>query len=145
MYQQKDKTTHLLYSQEQSPEDNTLIDNPVYTGDDAGQRLYFYVIQKSDTAGQWTRTTVYLVTAARYLWIQAFRSADNVRCKPLMIKRCASVGAEEWMRFESLFSIFSFKYMNTSNFLNLILKLFQSFRYYVLCFHKIDNIPDEGS
>jgi hypothetical protein len=36
MYQQKDKSTHLLYSQEQSPEDNTPIDNSLYAGDDAG-------------------------------------------------------------------------------------------------------------
>jgi len=36
MYQQKDTKTHLLYSQERSPEDNTPIDYPVYAGDDAG-------------------------------------------------------------------------------------------------------------
>jgi hypothetical protein len=36
MYQQKDTSTHLLSSQERSPEENTPIDNPVYTGDDAG-------------------------------------------------------------------------------------------------------------
>jgi hypothetical protein len=36
MYQQKDTTAHLLYSQERSPEDNTPLDNSVPTGDDAG-------------------------------------------------------------------------------------------------------------